>query len=506
MMKSMTWIVLSAALSLPVGCGDFRPFDDDGRDPRAPQSESSTEDAEAAAGAVDSPSAGDAATTRDERTPTSEPNIVLVLVDTLRPGFLGFHGFEYETAPFLAELAEAGTVCAKSRAPSSWTAPSTASLFTSHYPPQHGVVQGYRAHLAQLSAVQSGDDAEMRLNRIPDGMSTLPEALKAAGYRTFGLAANINIGDEIGFSRGFDRFEKHTRASAGKLISIVEQWKPEITAGEPYLLYLHLNDVHSPYDVHREHMRPAKGVAGGAKATRYRSEIGYVDDQLRRLFELLELDGSNTLIAVVSDHGEEFGDHGGFGHGKTLYSELTRVLTMFHGPRVGIRRQVLQHNVSLIDVMPTLIDIVGAEQPEHHEGVSLVPLLLSGRDGANELRQRLERRPLFSYRVYSSRTGAALWAIMRGDWKMIDWFGKRRRLYDHREDLAERHDLTDQKPDLAAALLDRLEGFKERMNKHEPANEQAEIVLDEELLGRLDRLGYILPSSVPSTVAGEPNR
>jgi arylsulfatase A-like enzyme len=431
---------------------------------------------------------------------------VLVLIDTLRPGFLGFYGFEYETAPFLADLAAAGTVCAKARAASSWTAPSTASMFTSRYPPQHGVVQGYRAHLAQLKAVGEGDDAEMRLNKIPDEMPIIPEVLKAAGYRTFGLAANINIGDEIGFSRGFDKFEKHTRASAGKLISIVEQWKSEMIAGEPYFLYLHLNDVHSPYDAHAEHMRPTRGVSGSPPATRYRSEIGYVDEQLRRLFQSLELEGSDTLTVVVSDHGEEFGDHGGWGHGKSLHSELTRVLMMFHGPRVGVRRQVIQHNVGLIDVLPTLADVVGAERPARREGVSLVPVLFGAREGASALREKLERRPLFSYRVYSNRTGAALWAIMRDDWKLIDWFGKRQRLYDHRDDFGERHDLMNRKPDLAEALRDRLETFKERMNKHEPANEEAEIILDEDLLGRLDRLGYVLPSAGPSTVAGAPNR
>lgn len=139
------------------------------------------------------------------------PDVVVILIDTLRPDYLGFYGNETDTAPFLESLAANSTVLRRAYAASSWTAPSTASLFTSWYPPHHGVVEGFFAHKGRVKKVKETGHSSLPLNRLPTGHQTLPELFQQAGYHTLGLAANINNGDEIGYVDDVLRgmFERH---------------------------------------------------------------------------------------------------------------------------------------------------------------------------------------------------------------------------------------------------------------------------------------------------------
>ncbi len=419
---------------------------------------------------------------------SKRPNVVVVLLDTLRPDYLGFMGNAYETAQFLSELAGESAVFENALSTSSWTAPAVSSLFTGLYPPQHTVVQGFRAHRGMIAKMKKVGTAKLTVNHMPPNLMTLPEMFEKVGYRTFGLAANINIGTEIGFSRGFERFEKHVKAPAEHLYRIIVEWREEMVQRPPFLLYLHLNDPHTPYHQRKPYFKPAESRRGDSPA-RYRSEIGYVDQVLRKVHQLPGL-SKDTVWVFVSDHGEEFWDHGATEHGPTLYGELQRVLMMIHGPSQGVRSGRFKENTSLIDILPTLAALIGRPLEKAREGVSLLPLLRED-DIAQTLSTRLKDRCLFGHRMYSSRRKLALWSVTCGRFKLIDWWGDRRKLFDYSTDRGEYHDLFTKRPKTAKELYARLGRFKARMESGEETTEQKEITLDAELLKKLQGMGYV---------------
>lgn len=420
--------------------------------------------------------------------PRSKPNVVVVLIDTLRPDYLGFYGYEYETAPFLASLTAKSAVCDNAYSPSSWTAPSTASLFTSLYPPQHTVVQGFKAHRSMVADLRTKKKTDMPLNQIPRSVPTLPERLQEAGYATYGFAANINIGSEIGFDRGFDHFEKKVRKNAEYFYGRIKEHAPKIKSSSPYFLYVHLNDVHLPYRKHDEYFRPAKEPLMD-RAARYRSEISYVDAWLKRLYHLMDM-AKNTILVVVSDHGEEFWDHGGTEHGPTLYRELMQVLMMFHAPDLGISPTRVFLNTGLIDVFPTLMNALDLKNPKRSAGLSIWPMLTSG-EKQHEVVKQLERRALFGHRMYSMKRDLAVWAVIQNKWHLIRWWDRNSKLFDKRHDMAEKDDLSLERPRLTEELEGRLETFQDRLDRQEISSEHVDVELDEELLEKLKELGYV---------------
>ena len=418
------------------------------------------------------------------------PNVVVILLDTLRPDYLGFHGHEQENAPFLAELAEHAVVFERAFSTSSWTAPSTSSLFTSLHPHQHGVVEGFVMH--QKRTQQKPGSRTLALNRLPADVETLPEVFRSLGYATFGLAANINIGDEIGFDRGFDRFERDSEAHAEFFVDRVLQWRDEIRGPRPFFLYLHLNDVHEPYRKRAPYYEAQADPAADRRA-RYLSELAYADAHLRKIYEALDLD-TNSVVVALSDHGEAFGEHGALGHPATLYVELNRVLMLIHAPSLGVEPARVPWNVSLIDVMPTLIELVGGanaadgERSERWQGVSLAPLLRSSeRTGA--LARTLDDRTVFAHRAHP-HAQESIWAATQRDWKLIQTPGKPPRLYDHRADPGEVRDLYSRETEAIAAPLEHaIETFKRQSVAPEP--ERVEVPVDRELETQLRSLGYV---------------
>ncbi len=415
------------------------------------------------------------------------PNVVVMLLDTLRPDFLGVYGAKTEPAPFLGELAKQSVVFDNALSTSSWTAPATASLFTGLYPPEHTVVQGFRAHRGLIEKMKAEGHTDLEVNRMPKDLDTLPEVFRGAGYRTFGLAANINIGDAIGFSRGFDRFERIIQAPAEEILKKVAGWRKEIVRAKPFFLYLHFNDAHTPYHQRRPFYQYSADPREDARA-RYRSEISYLDATLQKIWQLPGL-RENTVLLVVSDHGEEFWERGGTKHGPTLFSELNRVVMMAHGPSAGIAPSRVVENVSLIDVLPTLAELAGIDVKTEREGSSLAPLLAMA-DGAAPPR-RFHERCLFAHRMFSSIRNVAVWSVTCGHLKLIDWWGDRHKLYDHREDPGDLYDLSETRQKTAARLSDRLARFKDRMSRPEHAAATTEIALDETLLEQLRTLGYV---------------
>lgn len=400
------------------------------------------------------------------------------------------------------------TVFERAYSSSSWTAPSTSSIMTGLYPTGHGITEGFLAHRRRSENMEAQFGAEIRLNRLPDSIPTLAELLHAAGWSTYGLASNINIGSQIGFDRGFDHFERHIEAPAGALAAKLESWRDSMSRADQRFVYLHFNDVHEPYQKRAPWYEPPPGVdwqppgpgepipTVGARADQrddavaaYDSEISYLDSVLERLYRDFQW-RENTLFVLLSDHGEEFGDHGSMAHNFSLYDELSRVMMMVSGPDLGIPAQRVSTHVGLVDVLPTILDLAGVPSPDGLDGRSLRRFLDPTRERADLA--RFEERTLFAHRLrHRVSIGLPiqhLWSAVSGPWKLIhgpDGMA----LYHLLDDPRETTDVSRQHPDVVARLGAELDAFRARGF---PAGlAQTDVELDPETLETLRSLGYV---------------
>lgn len=419
---------------------------------------------------------------------TDKPNIVIVLIDTLRANHLALYGYEKNVAPFLAKVGSAGTVFEHAFSTSSWTAPSTASVFTSLYPHRHGIVYGMVFHRALMDKVKRTGEQSVPINSFSDSLTTLPSVLHSAGYATVGIATNINIGDEIGYSRGFDRFVNERNMPVEDVYERIVRWKGDILNAAPYFLYLHLNDAHEPYARRDPYYTPAEDENENNRAL-YLSEVGYLDEYLPKIFDALGLD-DDDIVVVVSDHGEEFLDHGDVFHNKTLYAELNRVAFFVRGPGITVQRRV--ENVSLIDVLPTVAEFAGASMPGGRDGVSLVPLLTNG-PGAEALSRKLNDRILIAHRSGDMRDQQEgereVWAAAFGNWKLIRKADGVLELYDHATDPTEHNNVADANPTIVERLGLALEPYRDRANWGDAGVSSVE--MNEQTIETLKSLGYV---------------
>ena len=342
-----------------------------------------------------------------QETPAPPPNVIFISIDTLRPDHLGLGGYDRETSPFLDEFAKRGVLFDNAFAQASWTLPSHMSMLTSSYPHTHRV--------------------ETQSNALPETVPTLAGAFRDAGYTTLGYITWLFLTERYGFGKGFDRYDEilPTRdpETGAKLDPNAERLVDEVLStfvhvdrtdpatGEdvspPFFLFLHLFDPHLDYAPPLEYAQKfdptvetteigtfvylqgwVKDRVGNVpempadlfrqvKAL-YDGEIAYVDDQLRRLFGEMEQAGllENTVIAITSDHGEEFFEHGSIeGHQWTLYDEVLHVpllLVFPDGRRAGERNERI---VETIDIAPTLLGLAGVPVPDRFEGRSLLTAL-----------------------------------------------------------------------------------------------------------------------------------
>jgi arylsulfatase A-like enzyme len=413
--------------------------------------------------------------------PRWDHNIVLIVIDTLRVEGLPFYGGRESTAPFLHDLAREGLVFERAWSTSSWTAPATASIFTSTHPNEHGVIVGLRAYQSRKENIE-----EIRLNRIPESFDTIPAFLRRRGYRTFGVSGNLNVDATMGFSRGFDRFEMidyHEGMDARTLISKLLEWRDEIRAAQPFFVYVQFMDPHAPFHRQREWVpSDAPPPTPGRRLedrVAYDSEIRLVDEQIRRLFGELDLD--EALVIVTSDHGQEFDDHGSYGHGYQLYSELTQVplvLRLPGGPTGRVARPV-----SSLDILPTLRSLLGAAPSEQDRGLPLV-----GPDAP----KKSDGRSFFSMRarILKDQRSNKRAVVHAGLKLIVTEPDDTTELYDLTTDPGEQHDLSAERPaDVAAlrALIDAQDASAD-VSRYETA---APVEVGPALHEMLERLGYI---------------
>jgi arylsulfatase A-like enzyme len=425
------------------------------------------------------------------------PDVVVLMLDTLRPDHLELYGYTKPTAPFLASLGSRSAVFAAAYSTSSCTAPAVASIFTGLYPTRHGVYETLFAHdRLRLNAVEQGATrAEYRLNVLPSDTATLPERLQDLGYETFGFSSNPNVDRPMGFDRGFDHFFYSRRLDAAGMVEAVTSQLEALDRAHPRFVYVHFMDPHFPYHWRKQWLtadvsdptRKPRGLA------RYDSEISFLDHHLERLFELLQI-RDDTLVVIASDHGEAFGEHGVIRHGYGLNAELNDALLLIHGTALGIEPVTIDVNVSLIDILPTVLDAVGAPREPEIDGRSLVPLVRAGAADVARHTREFESRTLFAHRRLrpSGELTKEGWAAIRDRWKLIEDHGPTRAaggewwLYDRLADPGERADVQVANPDVARSLRASLDTFKGSVRESEW--ETAE--LSSEQIRQLRALGY----------------
>jgi arylsulfatase A-like enzyme len=428
-------------------------------------------------------------------------NLILISVDTLRPDHLGCYGNPRATSPAIDALAARGARFLDVTAAAPWTLPSHATLLTGLYPSHHGV----KSHET----------------RLPEATVTLAEEFRAAGFQTYAVVNSHNLGaPQFALAQGFQAWkyvtetfeDREKRLRTGNLGPVVLDEARALLAerdpAQPFFLFLHFYDAHTDWTPKSEHraafVEPYDGKLSGdtqqLQGVRnrgeqlserdltflrqlYDAEIRTLDDLLRDFFAELEAAGvlGETLVALTSDHGEEFQEHGSVLHGRTQYQELLAIPWILAGPGVpsGL---VLETPVHGVDIAPTLRALLGLEARAAMDGLD-VSALFRG--------ESLEARLLFAEADQNNRRPGEqevdrLHMVRRGTAKLIeDRHDGGLELYDLAQDPRETRDLAAERPEDVRALRAELERFRGGARKGQtiaaPTAEEQE---------RLDAMGY----------------
>ncbi|MFQ5791297.1 MAG: sulfatase, partial [Acidobacteriota bacterium] len=419
--------------------------------------------------------------------------VVLISIDTLRRDHTSLYGYRRRTTPGLENLARQAVVFDDAVSTSSWTLPAHASLLTSLYPSVHGAVN---------------------LNlRLSDELPGLPRLLKEQGFFSQAIVTHLYLARPYGFGEGFDRhfYLPETRAKevTDRAIGFLRA-----KGDRDFFLFLHYYDPHWHYDPRPPYDRIFDPLYSGSTTgvwwefkhlapesidprdlqhivALYDGEIRFTDRQLERLFgEMKGLEVfDKALLVVTADHGEEFLDHGGWEHQKTLYEEQIRVPLLIKLPGSVEAGRRVKEQVSLIDVAPTVLDILGLSSPPSFQGRSLMPLLGGGDSFPRAAWSETEHTVDGSHKL-ALRRGAAgrkLIFSLRGDGEppVIE-------LYDLRQDAVEKRDLASGAPKEVERAQTRLEHYlalaAERRAETPPS---FPVDLSPEQLDKLRALGYV---------------
>jgi arylsulfatase A-like enzyme len=383
-------------------------------------------------------------------------NVVFIVVDTTRADHIGSYGYRRDTTPHIDRLAEKSTVFEQAYSHTPWTMPSVASLFTSLPPRDHGIVKW---------------EQPLALEHL-----TLAEHLQAHGFLTAGFVSHLIFFPEYRFNQGFEHYDVSVLregdpvelTTSREISDLAIRWLRE-EAHDPFFLWLHYFDPHGVYLQHEPY------VWGDQAIDRYDSEIRHTDEQIGRVLSSLETLGmaDDTIVVVVADHGEEFGDHGGIRHSKTLYDEVVRIPLVIYVPGFSPRR--IDTIVSESDVAPTLCRLLGLP----------VPASFAGRAFAfdDDSFRVEEHRTVFmeTLRLADKR------GVRDGRWKLvIDRETGARMLFDLARDPGEKRNMTAERADVVArlerAIAEHYAQGRTQVDEHE---------LSEPLREQLEALGYL---------------
>ena len=476
--------------------------------------------------------------------PTARPNVLFVVLDTLRPDHLGLHGYERPTSPNLDAFAEQCLVFDAAQSAAPWTAPALISLMTSLYPDAH--------------AVTDYPDP----GRLSNAATTLAEILSDEGYATAAFTEGAYASGVFGLDKGFDLFPPPPESDmASRIAPNIDRflaWLGTHDQAQPFFALFHTYEPHTPYhappefvelmkpgyDEVAEHARRDEIVARWNRdkfldredlqfvyhhnfhcsdelrqtvddvpgmfslALQYRvgardgqgptpqevatdyydAEIRYADDQMQRVWSALDdLDlADNTIVIIISDHGEGLGEHGLTArHGKSLHDELLRIVLMMRVPGRGYTPRRIPGIVRSVDVMPTVLELTGTSlDGVKFQGESLVPLM----EG------RASERVAYSHAASTSRPQSASHTLRTGRWRLLNRVGwDSPQLFDLEADPGARVDVSVEHPEVVRRLTALLEAqmAQDRLLGQLFKDNARDTPLSDEQLEELRALGYV---------------
>jgi arylsulfatase A-like enzyme/thioredoxin-like negative regulator of GroEL len=417
------------------------------------------------------------------------PNVVLITIDTTRADRMGFLGCKRGITPNLDVVARQGIVFERAYSQAPLTPVSHATIFTGTYPQFHTVTDFGHP--------------------LPSLLPSLPEILQKSGYHTAAFIGSMILDPKAnmapGFGRGFDYFDAgfHQKRGpnedryhsierrAGDVVAHAIAWLDK-NRKAPFFIWVHLYDPHAPYD-------PPPPFNTKFKVG-YDGEVAYADASLGKLFDYLRQRGlyDRALITIMSDHGESLGAHGESMHGIFLYDETIRVPLIFKLPGQLLAGRRVSSQVRLVDVAPTLLNMLNLPLPRTFQGESLVARMKSAQKPGPDL-------PAYAETDYPHRAfgWSALRSMRTGKYLFVR--APKRELYDQNHDSAAEHNLTATSPAVSDTLQAQLDEFRDKTASfHDKPGEVPK--LDSEQSENLAALGYAgsaPPATSPDPLVGD---
>ena len=376
------------------------------------------------------------------QSPARPPNVLIITVDTLRADRVGVYGYPGGLTPNVDALAKDGVIFERGIAQVPLTWPSHAAIFTGTYPFHNGV-------------------QDFTGQPLSERFRTLAESFQAHGYATGAVVSSFVLDRSWGLARGFDSYDDSFAGQEflQKNLGLVERPAEESVnhalswleghRQQPFFLWLHLYDPHSPYN-------PPEPYRTHYAKQPYDGEIAYADSQLGRLFAWLKQAPDNaydnTLIVFLSDHGESLGEHGEKEHGFFLYDATLRVPLVLKPPRAaGLAVGRVAEAVETIQVGPTVLELAGVADAiqKQFQAASLVPLLTG--------KPHEPQRAAYSETFYPANSfgWSPLRSLQTAQYHYIE--APREELYEHAGDPAEKNNVAGKSASVAARLSAQLQ-------------------------------------------------
>lgn len=390
----------------------------------------------------------------------NKPNILLITIDTIRPDYVSCYGGSNST-PNIDSIAKNGILFENTYSSVPLTFPSHTSILSGLFPSSHGM------HNNGLEILSKPD-------------ILIGSQLKKQGYRTGAVVSSFVLDRKFGLEKSFDVYDDSMERKPG-LFSNFEVERPgnevskqgikilESFPSSPWFLWLHYYDPHTPHN-------PPSPYVG------YGGEIQFVDSQIGKVFDWLKTNNrnQNLVIAIIGDHGESLGEHGEETHGFFTYNSTLRIpfVLTFPGAPANIH---INENTAAVDLVPTLLDLIGVSDPIHRDGESILPFL-------NGVKR--DRDIYFESRYPELFGWNGLQGLVRNDWKLIST--TRSELYNLKNDPKEKQNLFSQNQNISAKLKEELSV------RYAKLNEPQQAAPDAETLEKLRSLGYVGTTNLKS--------
>lgn len=393
-------------------------------------------------------------------------NVLLVTLDTTRADHIGCYGYHKALTPTLDALAKDGVVFESTYVAVPLTLPSHATVLTGLYPPENGIHNNGRG-------------------KLDDKFITLAEVLQNNGYETGGFIGSVVLPARSGLNQGFQKYdddmtggahyghESHLMRNARIVVDSALKWLKTVKQ-KPFFCWIHLYDPHAPFEGHPELFQDR------FKGNEYDGDIAFADLHVGRLIKHLKDIGQyhRTIIVVVGDHGEGFGEHQELEHGFLLYNATLQVPLIVNAPGVSRAGHRVPTSVSLVDIYPTILDCLKIPASTRVSGISLAPALRGN---------PMESRACYSESeaCYAAFRWAPLQSITTESWKYVNTTHEE--LYDLKQDPKELTNLADAQPDQLARMQELLDSTMQSMVRCA----ETDTPISAKDLSQLRALGYL---------------